>query len=338
MGFDSRRKLAEALNVSPRTIESWEQGLNPIPGWLRIALWGASITSRFRGGYSAGTIYSLTELPFKLGLTHDTISEAVSLGTLSVRSIFAEFEVDYDSLINFYIFFMQSYEGRMLTAIDRLSLIAEPDAAEDFPNNYQTYHILISLAYTLPGILGSFPPELLQKVSQSINNHIFKATFLLERISPEVLLGFSGADQGKIIDNATKRLAASLARRMLLVFSEGEEVEAEQERVVQSTLQKINVETVFKTIRRLPPPLHNILQVLEAFSNPSPGAMSPFTYLFARQDIANLLHYNVLLAMWNEKEALISMKNLWRVESLASQRLAARLAERLSKFLEKKEA
>lgn len=34
----SQVRLAEALNVSRRTVEDWEAGLNPAPGWLPIAL------------------------------------------------------------------------------------------------------------------------------------------------------------------------------------------------------------------------------------------------------------------------------------------------------------
>lgn len=34
LGFRSRRTLAEALGVSTRAIDSWEQGWRPIPNWL----------------------------------------------------------------------------------------------------------------------------------------------------------------------------------------------------------------------------------------------------------------------------------------------------------------
>ena len=34
LGFRSRRALAEALGVSTRAVDSWEQGWRPIPNWL----------------------------------------------------------------------------------------------------------------------------------------------------------------------------------------------------------------------------------------------------------------------------------------------------------------
>lgn len=34
----SRLDLADKLHVSPKTIEAWEYGLNPIPNWLPLAM------------------------------------------------------------------------------------------------------------------------------------------------------------------------------------------------------------------------------------------------------------------------------------------------------------
>jgi DNA-binding transcriptional regulator YiaG len=34
LGFRSRRALAEALGVPKQTLDSWESGRRPIPGWL----------------------------------------------------------------------------------------------------------------------------------------------------------------------------------------------------------------------------------------------------------------------------------------------------------------
>lgn len=34
LGFKSRRALAEALGVSTRAVDSWEQGWRPVPSWV----------------------------------------------------------------------------------------------------------------------------------------------------------------------------------------------------------------------------------------------------------------------------------------------------------------
>lgn len=34
LGFRSRRALAEALGVSIRAVDSWEQGWRPVPSWV----------------------------------------------------------------------------------------------------------------------------------------------------------------------------------------------------------------------------------------------------------------------------------------------------------------
>ena len=38
LGYKSRRHLAEALHMSTRAVDSWEQGVRPVPGWLPVVL------------------------------------------------------------------------------------------------------------------------------------------------------------------------------------------------------------------------------------------------------------------------------------------------------------
>ena len=38
LGYPSRRHLAEVLHMSTRAVDSWEQGVRPVPAWLPVTL------------------------------------------------------------------------------------------------------------------------------------------------------------------------------------------------------------------------------------------------------------------------------------------------------------
>lgn len=341
MGFKTRRMLAEVLSISTRTLESWEQEVRPIPGWLRVALWGAGITSRFGEGYGTGKKFPVTDLPSILGLTEDTISEAIFVGNLSVHSIRGVLVVDYDALLNFYIFFLLSDEGRIQMAIDRLTLINAVDAAADFSFDTE-YNILISLGCSIRGIIGPFPPERAKIVKSKIKNNLRGGILLLQRIAPELLFGFKIEVQEQIIEEATKKMALLLSRQMLVVLSEESEPEEEQEHIIQSILlkiDKIDVGTVFRTLqRRFSSPGKDLFKWLNALAHPTPGAIDHFPDLSDLRDLKKILHYNILQAIADEIPAPISLESLRRVEELASQRLSGHLAECVWKSLEKKKS
>jgi DNA-binding XRE family transcriptional regulator len=51
LGYRTRRALAEALGVSKRAVDSWEEGWSPVPTWMPVALIGLNASKI--GGFMA---------------------------------------------------------------------------------------------------------------------------------------------------------------------------------------------------------------------------------------------------------------------------------------------